>query len=185
MRNKRKIIKLSSLICILLFLLIPLMSSPVAASFNYGLGNVWTVNWPPPPGAGPTAGGTITGPFGGTLFDTSPFNAQFNVLYNYTDAYPAGSGGMGSNHWMSITVSYQPGGTGPWVGPLTFTQTTIVLGPMGTASGTFTTPMIPANGLSYGGKSTNFQVTVVVNCQDIATTSTFTWTSSTISFTVV
>ena len=158
-----------------MFLLVPLLSSPVAASFNWGLGNVWTNNTP----AGPTAGGTIAGP-GATLFDTAPFNAQFNVDYSYTDTQ---SGPRGSDHWVIIIVWWQPAGAGPWSGPNTYTQGRITLTPGTSASGTFTTGTI----VGYGGKGTNFVVTVTVNCQDLNTMTTASWTSpaNAVVFTIV
>ena len=173
--KKRNTLRIGSLIFILMFLLLSILSSPVAASFTQPLGSVWTINWPPPPppGIGPTAGGAIAGPTS-PVGDSSPFDIRFSVDYNYTDAYPAG---LGSNHWMSIIGTYQPGGMGAWV-PFTFTQTVVTLGPGGTASGTYTTPWI----FSYGGNGTNFNLNVVVNCQDISTMSTFTWTSTAVTF---
>jgi hypothetical protein len=173
--KKKNTLRIGSLILILMFLILPILSSPVAASLTVGLGSVWTNNWPPPPGLGPTAGGTIVSPASPVGPDPGPFNIRFSVSYTYTDSYP---GGMGSNHWMSITGSYQPGGMGAWV-PFTFTQTVVTLGPSGTATGTYRTPYI----IGYGGPGTNFNLNVIVNCQDVSTTTTFTWTSGAVTFT--
>ena len=170
---KRKL-RVVCLCLIVMFLLIPLFSSPVAAIITppISLGRVWTNNWPPA-GLGPTAGGATTiimSPVG----DTPPYNIQFSVDYTYTDSYP---NGMGSYHSLSVFGSYLPGGSGGWI-PFTFTQSTITLGPSGSTSGTYTTPWI----ISYGGGLTKFSINITATCQDISTMTAYTWTSSPINF---
>ncbi len=172
MKNK-PLLRIGTFIIILMFVLVPLLSSPVAAAFTQNLGSVWTINTT----GGPTAGGTVGAP--PTISDSSPFNAQFVVEYSYTDSNP---GGSGSNHWTEIIVYYQPPGMG-WRGPVTFTQAPpiFITAGGGTRIGTYITTWL----IGYGGKGTNFDVYVVVNCQDIAGPFTFTWTSNVISFTIV
>jgi hypothetical protein len=173
MKNKRKLgFRIWVLFSVALFLLIPLLSSPVAA-FTQNLGSATTNNTP----AGPTASGTISAP--ATISDNSPFNARFQVDYSYTDSLP---GGAGSNHWIQIIGSYQPNGSVNWW-PFSFTQNPSIFISQngGTVTGTYTTGWITG----YGGKGTNFQLYVYVNCQDVATTQTQTWTSSLITFTII
>ena len=174
-RKGKKILRIGTLILIVMFLLLPLMSSPVAAQLSLNLGSVWTNNLPLP--TGPTAGGTITTPVS-PVGDIAPFNIQFSVGYTYTDSNPSGTG---SNHQLSIGVSWQPGGTGPWSGPNIYTQNMIfVAAGQAPVSGTYTTPWL--NG--YGGIGTNFNVIVTVTCQDIQTGQSFSWTSAPVIFTI-
>ena len=176
MKNKlRKRFRIGTLFLIAMFLLIPLLSSPVSASFTQGLGAVWTNNWPPPPGAGPTAGGAIAAP-ASPVGDSAPFDIRFSVGYAFTDSY---AGGSGSIHEVNITVMWQPGGAGPWSGPVSFVYT-VYLAASGSATGVYTTSWIT----SYGGIGTKFRVTVIVSCEDISTMAKFTWTSGTIAFTI-
>ena len=158
-----------------MFLLIPLMSSPVVASFTQSLGGVWTVNWPPPPGAGPTAGGTIVGPPSPLPPDSLPYDICFSVEYNYADVNPTGTG---SDHWIEIIGSYQMGGAGGWTA-FSFSQTPITLLPSQSIGGTYTTSAITG----YGGPGTNFNLNVLVSCKDLSTSFTFTWTSNAVTFT--
>ena len=176
MSNKKKnnILRIGALISIAMFLLIPLMSSPVAAAFNLTLGSVTTNNLP----GGPTATGSISTP--GSVSDTSPYNALFNVQYFYSDNHPTG---WGSDHWITLSIRWLPGGNLPWSGPVTRTQPTITR-PAGSGQliGWYTaTP--PIN--NYGGKQTVFEVTVIVHCKDTASGFTQTWTSTTQTFTIV
>jgi hypothetical protein len=171
MINKKRALRLGTLLCLLLFLLIPLLSSPVAAAFTFNLGSVGTLNGP----AGPTAWGTIAG---GNQLDNSPFNARFSVAYNYADANP---GGTGSTHQMVVTVSWvRPNGM-PGGGPFTYTQPLVTLPPGGSTSGTFFTGWI--NG--YAGKGSVFSVYVAVTCTDLFSTAFMTWTSSTVTITII
>jgi hypothetical protein len=174
MKNKRKLrFKIWVLFSVALFLLIPLLSSPVAAAFTLNVGTAYTNNVP----AGPSATGNINVPT--TITDSSPFNANFVVDCNYNDN---NEGGSGSNHWVEVIVRWQPQGTGAWQGPNTYTQAAIPLaaGPA-SWSGPYTTPTLTG----YGGIGTNFQVEVKVYCYDILTTTTASWSSGVKSFTIV
>ena len=173
MVNRKQTLRLGTFLAILMFLLVPLLSSPVAAAFTLNLGSVTTNNTP----GGPTATGVISAP--ATIFDTTPWNANFVVSYSYTDSNP---GGLGSIHWLTVSVTWQPGGTGPWSGPNVYTQLAIFLpANWRTITGFYTTPWITG----YGGKGTNFQVNVVVNCQDISLPFTATWSSLPQRFTII
>jgi hypothetical protein len=111
MSKKKNMLRIGTILCILLFLLIPLLSLPVAAAHTVHLGSVWTDNLP----ACPTAGGTIGGGVPAQITDTSPFNARYTVDYSYSDSKPGGT--LGSDHWMEVVVSW----TGPSPGSITFT----------------------------------------------------------------
>lgn len=67
------------------------------------------------------------------------------------------------------------------MGPVTFSQTPVVLVPGAITTGTYTIPWI----MGFEGKGINFNVVVNSNYQDIATTTTFTWTSAAVTFTIV
>lgn len=175
MSKKKNILRIGTLITLLMFLLIPLMSSPVAARTWVDIGGgVMTNNT----GAGPTAGGTLIAP-SGILTNSAPFDVAFNVSYAYQDS---NGGGAGSDHWMTVTVSWQPGGIGGWSGPTTYTQTPkINIGAgMGSNSGIYSTPYL----IGYGGPGTNFIVEATVTCEDIATTEDYTWATNQVSFTI-
>ena len=174
--KRKHALRIGTILCILVFLLIPLMSSPVAASFIEPLGGVWTVNSP----AGPNAGGNVGAP--ANISDNSPFNAKFSVEYIYKDN---NTGGSGSNHWTEIIVYYKPPNTG-WQGPVLCSQTPIFISAGGgTRTGTYTTPWIPAMGSSYGGWGTIFELNVVVHCHDIASNYTYSWSSDLITFDII
>lgn len=162
MRTKKNVLRIGTFLAVLMFFLIPLLSSPVAAAFTFNLGSVSTFNGP----AGPTAWGTIVG---GNQLDNTPFNARFSVAYNYADANP----GTGSNHQVVLIVSWvRPNGM-PGGGPFTYTQTWVFLPPGGSTSGTFFTGWI-----NYAGKGCVFTVNVAVTCVDISSTNSMTWSTS-------
>ena len=172
--TRKNVLKMAVFISIAMFLLIPLMSSPVAAAFNLTLGSVTTNNLP----GGPTATGSISTP--GTVSDTSPYNALFNVQYFYSDNHPTGGG---SQHWITLSIRWLPGGNLPWSRPVPRSQSPVTLTKgQGQVIGWYTaTP--PIN--NYGGKNTVFEVTVIVHCKDSASGATQTWTSTTQTFTIV
>ena len=176
MVNKKRALRIGAFMSILMFLLIPLLSSPVAASFTLGIGGVVTNATP----GGPTASGTISGP--ATVSDTAPFNARFSVTFNYRDTQ---WGPQDSLHWVVIIVSWQPGGVGPWLGPVPLAQAQVRLSPGTSQSGTFITS--PTGIVAYGGKGTNFVVSVTVYCQDLNTMTTASWTSpaNAVVFTII
>ena len=175
MVNKKQALRIGTFLAVLMFLLIPLLSSPVAATFTFGLGNVWTNNTT----TGPTAGGTI---LGGSPLDNGPtFNGRFQVNYNYfdTDSRPTNTG---SRSRMVVTVNWVPGdGTPPPAFPTVFTQPWVNLPVGGAQMGTYTTLWI--NG--YGGKGTVFTVTVDVTCQSLTPAASFTAWGTPVTVTVV
>ena len=172
--KKKNELRMGVIFSIAMFLLLPLLSSPVAAAFTENLGLVTTGNTG---GGGPTATGSITSP--GTVPDSAPFNANIAVEYDYNDNDAAGSG---SNHWMVIVVKWQPVGTGPWSGPNTYTQTKIYIAANGgQRTGTYTTTTITG----YGGTWTVFDVNVTVYCDDLSGSGPVSWNSGNIFFTII
>jgi hypothetical protein len=175
MINKRKLgFRIWVLFSIVLSLLIPLLSSPVAAAFTKPHGTASTDNTP----SGPTATGST--PSGGDISDSAPWTAKFSIDWTYKDTNTSGSG---STHWMVISVDWQPGGTGPYMGPTRFTQNVTTIGANGgTRTGTFTT--IPGI-QNYGGIGTNFEVIVEVYCKDTASGVTDSWIGPGQTYTVI
>lgn len=174
MKSKgKKLLRIGTLILIVVFLLLPLMSSPVAAAHTVLLGNVTTDNLPP----GPAAGGTVNGGIPGTIVDTSPFDARYTVDWSYNDM----SGGTsGSDHWIKVIVSWNgPGGSGS----ATRTQPKFFIAANGGRfTGTYTTPWI----FGYGGKGTTFTVTFEVHCDNLDVPGDIaSWYSTTIVYTIV
>ena len=179
MKNKKHAFRIGTILFILLFLMISLMSSPVAAEFNQPLGNVWTNNGT----GGITAGVNVGAPPNITDDGIPLFRAKFSVEYSYTDS---NSNGTGSIHWTEIMVYWQPNGNGQWWGPDICSQTPIYISAnWGTKTGTYTTPWVPLAGGQYGGKGTIFNVYVVVNCHDNATSYTYSLTSNVIVFDII
>ena len=176
--EKKNMLRIGTLMIIFMFLIVPLLSMPIAASFTQNVGTVWTNNTP----GGPTAGGTPNTP-ASPVGDNSPYSIRLSVGYTYTDSDPNGAG---SNHWMVIWVRWRPGGPpAGWSTPEIHTQSWILLGGPGVRTGTYTTPWVPAGGGSYGGGGTNFRVTVTVYCQTVGPPSTASWaTSPWITFTI-
>ena len=121
MNNKKNILKIGTLLAILMFLLIPLLSSPVAAAFSQYLGSVTTGNTG---GGGPTATGSGSdhwmeivvwwqpggsGPLSGPNIYTqnkiyiAANGGQMTGRYTTTPLL-TGYGGKGTNFWINVTV---------------------------------------------------------------------------------
>jgi hypothetical protein len=173
-KSKSKVrFRIGAMCLITLLLLIPLLSSPVAAAFSLNLGSVFTNNNT----VGPSASGSISTP--STVTDSAPFNANFAVYYDYNDCDAAGGG---SDHWMVVTVSWLPPGSPSWLGPNIYTQGKIrIPANGGQRTGTYNTGTI----VGYGGKGTSFQVSVVVYCDDLTGNPPASWSSGIKSFSVV
>ena len=171
MKHKKKnILRIGTLISIVMFLLFPLMSTPVAAAHNVYLGSVTTDVFP----SGSAAGGTVAS-VSGSIVDVSPFNANYDVDYFYTDSV----GAPGSDHWTKVNVNWVPPSGPP--GSITFTHGPITVIST-TNSGTWQTPSITG----YGGKGTVFTVTFEVHCEDKTNPDNgASWYSSTIVYTII
>jgi hypothetical protein len=160
MKNKSKVrFRIGAMCLIALFLLIPLLSSPVAAAFIDNT-NVTTNN--PATGA-PTV---VINPTTARVYihaSGTPTTASFTLTYSFTDSKP---GGSGSNHYADITV------TPPGV-PAGFAS----VGPMFVPAGTGPiTGILLVGPLNYGAPPppTTWTVTVTAFCTDIASTTTTT-----------
>ena len=112
MMNKSKVkLRVVSLFLIAMFLLIPLLSSPVAATTQwYTYCSAYTDNTPPPPfGSGPTASVNIP-PSAMETWNLDNGTIDFVCNYTFQDNYPDGSG---SNHYVNLTVQRTSPTTGP------------------------------------------------------------------------
>ena len=130
MKNKRKLgFRIWVLFSIVLFLLIPLLSSPVAAAFNHTSSVITT--------AGPGLFGfptvTVTVPTGSPIQeqDQAPRTATFQLDYSFSDTTPTGVGSLGSTHKATMTVTRTPGPS-----PAPVTTNWIPLNPSTSTSGT-------------------------------------------------
>ena len=174
MKRKKNALRIGTSISILLLILIPLLSSNVAAVHTVLLGSVTTNNTI----GGPTATGAVNGAIPGTILDNGPFNANYVVDYSYTDSNPFGNG---SDHWIQVNVSYGYPGTPPTT--ITFTQSPpiFIAANAGTVTGSYTTPWI----VGYGNKGIIFTVTFGVYCRDRSSWTTVSWFSTPIVYLVV
>ena len=173
MKHKKKnMLRIGTLITILMFLLVPLLSSNVAASHSVLLGSAFTDNTP----NGPTGSVTVGGVPANIRDPSAPRDANYWVDYDFNDN---NGGGNGSDHWIQVNVS--------WCVPptyipafMTFTQTPpIFIGAgLGSTTGTYTTPWL----FAYGPVGTTFNVTFGVYCRDRQTWTTRSWFSSIISY---
>ena len=124
MRKKRKIIRIGTLICLLLFLLIPLLSSPVAAAFSV-TARADTDNTT----AGPAAWITLPGgPYPIIFPDVGQTVGNFYLEYYFNDNNGPGSG---SWHRATMNITRNPGPN-----PGSTSTGWVFLGPGGSASGT-------------------------------------------------
>ena len=128
MKCKSKVrFRIVSLGLIAMFLIIPLLSSPVAAAFT-SFSSADT-NCAP---TGPTALATVpSSP--GTFLDSTPRTATFQCSYSFRDTMNNGRT-PSSDHWATITV--QKTSTIPWGSPQTSSTGTISLNNGQTQTGT-------------------------------------------------
>lgn len=145
-KGKNKI-RITTMLTILTFILIPLLSSNVSALVTWSAGTGWTTN---PPAGPPIGGMAMSAP--GVIADAGPppplASVIFTFGYTFTDLNP---GAAGSRHRVDMTVV--PGGfsTTNWVN-------------------------VPAGGLVVGTHSsptytnvrgTLYTITVTITCQDL------------------
>jgi hypothetical protein len=161
MNNKSKVrFRIGAICLIALFLLLPLLSSTVAAAF-IDTSTSSTNNTP----IGPTAAVTPTGagPFG--YPDVGAGTATFNCNWNFVDTKPLG---IGSDNMATLTVTYQTGAR-------TSVNTGIIrLAPGGSMSGTLTIVM----GYPPGPPTDTWTVKVDALCIDLQTSAIATATNT-------
>ena len=147
-KSKNKI-RITAMLIILAFVLIPLLSSNVSATITWRAGNGWTTNTP----TGPTGAVTMSAP--GSITDPTPpppppNNAQviFTFGYTFTDSH---GGPAGSRHRVDMTCT--PGG---WS-----TTTWVNVAPGASTSGVHSSPI-------YSNlKGTSYSISVTIICQDL------------------
>jgi hypothetical protein len=177
MKNKRKLrFRIWVLFSIVLFLLLPLLSSPVAAAFTFNVSTAWTNNT----AAGPTVGWTNTGgnpPGAYTSVHTNPASATFVCNFSFADTSGQPQTPC-SRHYGELNVQK----IFPTIGPLLTANTGNVFL---SNTGTFTTT------LSIGDTYTpnppmgvTWNISVYVECEDLPS-STMAWNTWYWNYTVV
>jgi len=149
MKSRKNILRISAFLTILMFLLIPLLSSPVAAAFFYNSTAVTNVT-----SSGYTADADCPPPY--TFQHSGNPTATFTCDYTFTDS---DSSGPGSRHRATITVVGPGTPTGGAVGSTGW----VVLNPgAGTSTGT-----ISVGPFTYTAPppSVTWTVEVVADCQ--------------------
>ena len=107
--KRKNVLRMVVLISIAMFVLIPLLSSPVAAVVNYNAGTGTTTN--PTPPAVQTVVFAMSAPFATPPGAIPPLIVNFN--WNFADTFPS-PGGKGSNHMCTLTVTQtSPAGPPP------------------------------------------------------------------------
>ena len=153
MLNKKKALRIGTLLCILLLLLIPLLSSPVAAAFTFDVGTAWTNNTP----GGPTVGhnGPGEGSYGSA--DSTPRTATFKCVFDFSDT----SGNVqtpSSRHYGEIEVFKNPSGPRQ-------TKTTGVI--YLNDGGSYTVSFTITDTYTVGELPVTWDIMVYVECKDI------------------
>ena len=150
MKSRKNILRIGTFLAILMFLLIPLLSSPVAAAFFYNSTAVTCIDV----NGVLTADADCPPPY---IFQHSGTpTATFTCDYTFTDSY---SNGVGSQHRATITVVGPGTPTGGAVGSTGW----VVLNPgAGTSTGT-----ISVGPFTYTAPppSVTWTVEVVADCQ--------------------
>lgn len=157
MRTKKNMLRIGTLILIGMFLLLPLMSSPVAASFTT-YSSIATNN--PTPPAWPTVAITVPANRGYTNVGGM---ATFQLNYSFTDS---NGGGLGSNHRATLIVTRTPGPNPPG-SPATTGWVFVAAGGGGggpiTGTLTITDTWAPPSSVTW-------DIEVIGTCTDIQTT---------------
>jgi len=102
--KKKQALRIGTFLAILMFLLVPLLSQPVAAAFHYYSEGA-TNNTP----SGPTATAYCPPPY--SFIHESEAIAVFEVWYHFKDTHYEGSG---SWHQARIRATLLPSGTPKW-----------------------------------------------------------------------
>ena len=147
--NKKYALRIGTILCILLFLLIPLLSSQVAAPTTYSIANTDNLS------SGPTV--WIEVPDDPVIWeDEAPRTVTFICDVIFTDT----KGGQGSNHWARLTVTkIDPEGEPQ-------DDYTGIIPVIGTTN---RPPDLSVTDTWEEGQSTYWIVYIEVSCTDIAT----------------
>ena len=163
MVNKKQALRLGTFLAILMFLLIPLLSSPVAAAFTVTTNSTTT--------AGGAGGPTATQGLSGQVFffqDVVPRTATFQVWYTMIDFGTV----SGSDHFVQMTITQT---TPP--GPTTIVPLTIFVPPATTVG-----PALLSTTIPYAASPTTWTWRVDVSVLDISSgVSASAWGTATVN----
>lgn len=155
---KKQALRLGTLLCILLLLLIPMMSSPVAAAFTFNVG-VWTDNT----SSGPTVGCGGTNPPGSySSVDSTPRTATFTCTFDFTDS-SGNTQTPSSRHYGEMEVFKRPSG------PSQIKGTEVIYLDDGES---YTTTLTITDTYTAGEIPVTWDIMVYVECKDIPSITT-------------
>ena len=170
MVNRKQALRLGTFLAILMFLLVPLLSSPVAAAFTDNT-NVTTDMTP----AGPTI---VINPTNNRVhfYDGLAPTATFTLTYSFSDTDPTGLGS-----WHTATITVTPPGA-----PTGFASTGALFCPPGVSPPAVWTGVLSVGPLTHPVPPgpTVWTVTIFVSVLDVANNNLVT-SSATFTVTVV